>query len=205
MKRQTSFIFAALLVLFFLGACGGGNTTDPVESTAEEAMEEPAAAVQDPLATMDLNSAEEIEEWISLLAMKVNAGGLSSTTPTRVSRGDMTYEVVVRDWEDQVQVIRAASPSWEAIEQGFRYFLRDGEVVSLEELKKMEDGTYQVNRFYYDDGALLKAVSRAGATPEEARSAASADYVSPYGDLDFRLKYQEVLMAANQFLNDVKG
>ena len=138
MKRQISSYLTALLALFILSACGGDPGTEQTEAAAEEAVDQAAASVQDPLVSMELGSADAIEEWVSLLAMKVNAGGLTSTSPTQVSRGDMTYEVVVRNWEDKVRIIRAASPSWEEIDQGFRYFLRDGEVVSLEELKKLE-------------------------------------------------------------------
>jgi len=203
MQRQTLSFLAALLVLVFLGACGGSDTSGQAESAPGAPAEEPAASVQDPLLTMQLNSVEAIDEWLELTTMKADAGGMTATEPKTLSRGDMTYQGVLRQL-DGVQMIQIGSPSWTDLNQGFRYFLRDGEVVALEEVKKLEDGSYQINTFYYDNGQLLKGTSRAGATAKDARQSIEVTpYESPYGDLDFRLKYQEVKMAANQFLNDL--
>ncbi len=205
MQRQTLSFLAALLVLVFLGACGGGDTSGQAETAPAAPAEEPAASVQDPLLTMQLNSVEAIDEWLELTTMKAEAGGMTATEPKTLSRGDMTYQGVLRQL-DGVQMIQIGSPSWTDLNQGFRYFLRDGEVVALEEVKKLEDGSYQINTFYYDNGQLLKGTSRMGATAKDARQSTEVTpYESPYGDLDFRLKYPEVKMAANQYMNDLKG
>jgi len=205
MKKQALTLSAVLLVFLFLGACGSENTSEQSDEEMVNLVEEAVPEVQDPLLTLDLNSVEAIDDWLELTTMKAHAGGMTEMEPKVVSRGDMTYYAVVRDLKS-VQMVQARSPSWTDLEQGFRYFLRDGEVSALEEVKKLEDGSYQINTFYYDDGSVLKGTSRSGATAKAAQESTElSDYESPYGDLDFRLKYQEVKTAADKFITDIKG
>jgi len=189
-----------LLALLFLAACGGGNQSQ--DGSAEEApVEEPPVPENiQKLRTMDLSSVENIEDWFAEMAIALNENDVPVSPTKMVAIGDQTMEVNVVNPEGEIMIVRAGSPDLgAAMEEGFRYFVRRGDVITLESLQKTETG-YRVDRFFYGAGQLLKADSRSGETIEAARSAVPAEYESPYGDSDFRLNYSEVKAASDNFL-----
>lgn len=204
MKRSLLLLLSLLFVVL-LPACGD-NDAGEAEIEEPEMEETQTEAVSEPdVLTRELSTPEEIEDWVAELAVMVNQNEFQSTSPKEVTRGDTTYQVTVLNPEGRIKIVRAGSPSWENMEHGIRYLTRDGDVIMLEELEKVDDG-YRINRFYYSNGELVSSTSRRGATLSEAMGALPTGYESPTGDgSDVRLKYEEVKSASDILLRDVVG
>lgn len=203
MKTTTYPIAVTLFISFmliFLGACGDGEQAPEEETPQME--EETATEVQDPILTMELGSVDKIEDWVSLIAIKLNEEAFPIAGPVMINRNDKEYEAIVVNPDGRVQIVRLANPDWENLEEGLRYFTRDGDVILLEELQKTADGV-KINTIYYADGVMLNGRSRMGATIEEARKAVSQPYEATEAD-DLRLKYEEVKARSEALINEVK-
>lgn len=203
--KKNPLIFAILiLVIVMLNSCGGDPASKENNETAETTEVENAPP-EDEVLTMDLNSVNNIEDWIALLAVKMNEGVFSGSEKKMIEREGMTLEAQVFNSKDnRIKIVRAGAPSWDAetIEYAIRYLMRDGQVVLMGEARKGDDG-YSVNRFYYGDKKLLGSSTLKGATFEEAYSLSVPGDYEPQAEDDFRLNYEEVMKRGNAFMEEV--
>ena len=196
----------AILFLFFsmLYSCGGDPASKENDETTETTESE-TTPPEDELLTMDLNSVKNVEDWIALLAVKMNQEEFAESEKKMVEREGMTLEgQVFNNKDNRVRIVRAANPAWEAdnIEYAIRYLMRDDQVVLLEEAVKGDDG-FSVNRIYYGDKKLLGSSTLKGATFEEAYQMSVPGDYEPQGEDDFRLKYEEVMKRGKAFMKEV--
>ncbi len=189
--------FKLPFLLLLAVACGPAEGEEQQEAKTEVELEsEPAGE----LLTAELNSVAAIEDWVAGIAAKINEKAYPSEGPTKIARGDNTLDVTILNRQGKINVIRVEDPDAKVL-TGQRYYLRNGQVVMLEEKGVMDNGTHMANRFYYHDGKVLKAETRRAETEDGLATSAPQPYESPYGDLDFRLKPQEVNASARGYLN----
>ena len=202
---KKSLLSSAVLLLLFsiLYSCGGDSASKENNETTEAETE--TSAPENNLLSMELNSVNNIEDWVALLAVKMNEEAFSESEKKMVDRGGTALEAQAFNSEDsRIKIVRAGAPSWgaEALEYAVRYLMRDDQVVLLEEAVKT-DGGYSVHRIYYGDQKLLGSATLKGASFKEAYSEAVAGEYEPPSDDDFRLNYEEVKKRGNSFLAEV--
>jgi len=177
-------------------ACGPATGEEQQETETEVELESEAV---DELLTTDLSSVAAIEDWVAGIATKINDKAYPSEGPTKIARGDNELDVTILNRQGEINVIRVEDPDAKVL-TGQRYYLRNGQVVMLEEKGVTENGTHMANRFYYHNGKVLKAETRRAETEDGLATSAPQPYESTYGDLDFRLKPQEVNASAQRYL-----
>mgnify|MGYP006267847591 CR=1 FL=1 len=191
---KLTFILPFLLLLAV--ACGPAANKEEQQTETEVELESDPAGE---LLTADLGSVAAIENWVADIALKVNDKAYPAEGPTKIARGDNELDVTIFNRQGKINVIRVEDPDAKML-SGQRYYLRNGQVVMLEEKGVREDGTHMANRFYYHAGEVLKAETRRAETEDGLATSAPQPYESPYGDMDYRLKPKEVKASAQRYL-----
>ena len=203
---KNSILSLAILLLLFsvLYSCGGDSASKENDEKTETDEAE-TTPPEDEVLSMDLNSVNNIEDWIALLAVKMNEEAFSESEKKMIEREEMTLEAQAFTSKDnRIKIVRAGSPSWEAETRDYaiRYLMRDDQVVLFEEAVKTDDG-FSVNRIFYGDQKLLGSSTRKGATIKEAYSVSVPGDYEPQAEDDFRMNYEEVKKRGNAFLAEV--
>lgn len=146
-------------------------------------------------AYMELNSTETIDKWFDNIQR--GESGYASKQST-VTRGDVTQSVTTyTDDAGAVKFIKA-EVAGKPISQ-FQYYLENGKVVLLREWIMAGPRNVE-NRFYFHNGNLIIALSKTIPGRMAPEGVPFAEYKSPYGDSDFRLKYNEVQQSVNDLM-----
>ncbi len=150
--------------------------------------------VKDP-AHIELNSTETIDKWFDNIQR--GESGYASKQST-VAIGDVTQTLTTyTDDAGAVKYIKA-EVAGKPISQ-FQYYLENGKVVLLREWIMAGPRNVE-NRFYFHNSNLIQALSKTIPGRMAPEGVPFEAYKSPYGEVDFRLKYNEVQQSANDLL-----
>ncbi len=178
----------ALIAVLVLAYC-----TQPEKPAKPEAPATPAVPTPPP--APQLGSVDDIDAWFN--TMQAGEASMKKTEST-IARGDATHQLTTCTDENGEPAILKADIKGAKQPTVLEYYRHNGKVVLLRERLLGKSNTE--NRFYFADGQLLKALTRVVPGKMASDAIPFADYKSPYGDLDFRLKYAEVQQSAENYL-----